>query len=193
MKRIIALFLLLGMNVGLVCGCQQKEAGTEPTTEPPQVPTIEIGDPILTTFTTMDMDKNPVDQQILSGHKLTMINVWGTFCDPCIREMPDLGELSSAYGDDFQILGIVIDATDRNLQTLPEKIAKAKEIISTTHADYLHVLPSASLNKAFLSEVSSVPTTIFVDENGNQIGQSYLGAKTKEQWQEIIEPLLKQL
>jgi len=178
MKKAISVLLLFSL---LLCGCTDQETP------------IETGDPILASFSAMDMDGNLVDQQILSGHKLTMINIWATFCSPCIQEMPDLGALNSAYGKDFQVIGIVIDATDRNLQVLPDKKAEAQQIISETGANYLNLLPSKALNAAILSGVTSVPTTVFVDEKGNQIGQVYIGSKTKEQWQAVIESLLKQL
>ena len=55
---------------------------------------------------------------------------------------------------------------------------------------YLHLLPSKSLNKAYLNTIQSVPETIFVDENGNQIGERYLGAKSKAEWQKIIDSLI---
>ena len=70
---------------------------------------------------------------------------------------------------------------------------KAKQLVANTGAKYPHLRPSKTLNEAILSNVTSVPTTIFVNENGNQIGQVYIGAKTGEQWKEIIDDLLKQL
>lgn len=176
MKKTISLLTILFLLICLL-GCEKK-------------PAADIGAPILTSFSAKDIDGNTVDQTVFSRHKLTMVNVWGTFCSPCIQEMPDLGELHTAFGDDFQVVGIVIDAADQNLQPIPAEVAEAKEIIDTTGADYLHLLPSLSLVRAFLSEVSSIPVTIFVDENGNQIGQAYIGAKSKAQWQTIITDLL---
>lgn len=166
------------MVAGILAGCQ-----AEKEQEPENA--------ILSEFAAMDLDGNAVDQSVLSGSKLTMINVWGTFCTPCIGEMPDLGVLSKADPGQLQIIGIVIDATDRNLQVLPDKKAEALEIISQTGADYLHLLPSASLNKAFLSQVQAIPFTIFVDSQGRQVGPAYTGAKSHAQWQSIIGQLLK--
>ena len=94
MKRVILLLLSLSL---LLCGCSEK---------PPEEP-VNPGEPILSAFTATDLDGNNIDQQILSGHKLTMINIWATFCEPCIKEMPDLGELHTTYGEDFQVIGIV--------------------------------------------------------------------------------------
>ena len=180
MKQALSILIAILLLLSVLCGCEKQA-------------TPEVGNPLMADFTAKDIDGNAVNQQILSGHKLTMVNVWATFCSPCIQEMPDLGALHTAFGEDFQIIGIVIDAADQNLQVIPEELDEAKEIIETTGADYLHLLPSPSLIKAFLSEVSSIPVTFFVDENGNQIGQAYIGAKTKAQWQNIIEDLLKQL
>ena len=155
--------------------------------------TAEKGESVFGAFVTTDIAGNPLGEQVFSGHKLTMVNIWATFCGPCVEEMPDLAQLQTQYGDEFQVIGIVIDAADKNGNILPDKKAEAASIIEATGADYLHLLPSASLNKAYLNEVRSVPVTIFVDENGQQIGQSYIGAKSKAQWSKILDALLGQM
>jgi hypothetical protein len=43
----------------------------------------------------------------------------------------------------------------------------------------------------FLRNIQAVPATIFVDSKGNQIGQMYLGARNQQDWQKIIDKLLK--
>lgn len=43
---------------------------------------------ILSQFAATDLDGNEIDQSILEGYDLTMVNIWATFCQPCIREMP---------------------------------------------------------------------------------------------------------
>ena len=47
---------------------------------------------LLGEFESVDLEGNTVDESILADHQLTMINVWATFCGPCINEMPDLGQ-----------------------------------------------------------------------------------------------------
>ena len=63
-------------------------------------------------FSAKDIDGKNVSEKVFADSKITMVNVWGTFCGPCIREMPDLGVLNKKYGDDFQIVGIVIDTVN---------------------------------------------------------------------------------
>lgn len=155
------------------------------------IPT-EKGENVFGSFACTDMEGNALNEEIFSGHKLTMVNIWATFCGPCLQEMPDLAELQAEY-DDLQIVGIVVDAADRNGNILSDKKTEASSIIETTGADYLHLLPSKSLNKAYLSGVQSVPETIFVDENGDRIGESYYGAKSKSEWKKIIDAMLESL
>lgn len=180
MKKRFLIFVLVSALL-LLTGCAREAVSAEK------------GECIFGTFTTTDMAKNPINQDVFLGHKLTMVNIWATFCKPCIIEMPDLSQLQAECSGEFLIIGIVADAADRNGNILPEQKAQAASIIESTGADYLHILPSASLNSAYLSKVQAVPETVFVDENGNQIGGSYLGAKSKEEWKTIVEALLKEV
>lgn len=172
--------ILFALMLCLLLGCSKQPS------------TLEVGEPVFADFSALDIDGNAVNQTIFHDHKLTMVNIWATFCSPCIREMPDLAELNDDYGKDFQVVGIVIDVTDANGNVVTYKKASALDIIDTTNADYLHLLPSPSLNKAYLSKVQAVPETIFVDQEGNQIGEIYVGSKTKAEWKKIIDSLLDQ-
>lgn len=142
-------------------------------------------------FSAVSVDGQPVNQSVFADKKLTMINIWATYCGPCIREMPDLAKLNTAYGDDFQIIGIPVDVVDFRLLVQDDKMALAKDIIETTGADYLHIIPSGSLFSIHLDEVQAVPETVFVDKNGRQVGDIYLGSRTEEEWAVIIEALLE--
>lgn len=65
---------------------------------------------VFESFTAQDLDGNQVDETIFEDAELTMINVWGTFCTPCLEEMPDLAELNREYQEKgVQIIGICSD------------------------------------------------------------------------------------
>ena len=88
---------------------------------------------LLGEFTASDLDGNEVDQSIFEGRSLTMINIWATFCTPCLNEMRDLGAIHQEYADkDFQVVGIVIDVLNRD-GTLDEvQVELANEIVGKT-------------------------------------------------------------
>lgn len=180
MKKLMICLMALALALYL-CACQKEVVSTE------------VGEPIFASFSTTDMEGNIVDERMFAERKLTMINIWGTFCSPCIAEMPDLARLNTAFGDDFGVVGIPIDVIDKNGQVIPDKKAEALSIINEAGADYLHILSCASLQKAYLAEVQSVPQTIFVDGEGRQIGQVYHGAKSYEEWETIIEAMMESL
>ncbi|WP_243117576.1 TlpA family protein disulfide reductase [Extibacter muris] len=139
------------------------------------------------TFESETLEGEAVSDDIFSKADLTMVNIWGTFCGPCIREMPDLGELSREYADKgVQVVGIVSDVGEA-------KNEKAEEIVSTTKADYTHIVASQDLMSGILGSVNVVPTTIFVDKEGKQVGDVYSGARDKAEWAGIIDKLLGEI
>lgn len=138
-----------------------------------------------------DLYGKNIDNSVFKEYKLTMINIWGTFCSPCIKEMPDLAKLNTEYkSQGFQVIGIPIDIINRNYEPSTKKIDYAKQILNITHANYLHIIPTKQMMNSFLKDVQAVPTTIFVDKNGKIIGQTYLGAKSFTEWENIIKSFL---
>lgn len=139
------------------------------------------------TFTSQTLDGEEVTDAIFAEADLTMVNIWGTFCGPCINEMPDLGEISRKYADrGFQIVGLLSDVTE------PED-ATALEIVDQTKADYRHLIASEDLINNVLQYVSAVPTTAFVDKDGNMVGEIYSGSRSKEAWELIINQYLAEV
>lgn len=145
-------------------------------------------------FETTDLAGNVVSADVFADHKLTMINVWATYCSPCLQEMPELGELSKEYKDKgVQIIGIPIDTLEQDGTWSQSQVANAASLASQTGADYLHILPSQDLIQAGLSDIYAVPTTFFVDGSGNVTGDTYMGSKSKKEWEKIIDQTLENM
>lgn len=170
MKRFIA-FLLVALLV--LCGCAtEAPAGSG-----------------FTKFNTVDLEGTRADESLFQGKKVTMINIWATYCGPCISEMPGLGVLAEKYADsEFQIVGLITDVQGTDTETAES----ARAIIKKTKAGYRNLLVSKDLIPT-LQTVSAVPTTIFVDEKGKQIGAPYVGARPMDVWEEIIAEVLEQV
>ncbi len=130
----------------------------------------------IVSFETVDLDGNPVSSaDIFSANKVTMINVWGTFCGPCVKEMPEIQKLSEKYASQGAgVIGLICDlpvGDDTNL-------ADAKDIIETTGVKYLNIRAWEGSDEMLPSV--TVPTTYFVDSEGRLIGEKISGAKLKE-------------
>lgn len=143
-------------------------------------------------FNSKDMNGNTITDSIFSKNKLTMVNIWGTFCPPCIKEMPDLAKLNEANkANGVEVIGIPIDIVDRNGNVISSTKADGDNIIKQTAANYTHVIPTREMINSTLKNIQAVPATLFVDKDGKIVGQMYLGARSQKDWQKIIDNLLK--
>lgn len=157
------------------------------TTEVPVEKRVSFGD-----FETTDIYGETFTQELFSDYELTMVNIWGTFCGPCINEMPELGEIAKEYSEKgVQIVGIVVDATDNSGKIVDSQVELAKELAEKTGAEYTHLLPSVDLIKARLARVSAIPHTLFVDKDGFLVGKAVTGSQSKQEWQKIIDKYLE--
>ncbi len=182
--KITALLLTLLMVFSLF-GCSDKNGGSNDVTADPTASTSP-----LKSFNAKDIDGKNVDSNIFKGSKLTLVNIWATFCGPCISEMPSLGELSQEYKDKgVGFIGIVGDVIGYDGSTDSELVEKAKTIVTDTKASYTHIIPDSQL-LSLLNSITGYPTTFLVDGDGNITGESIVGARSKQMWKTIIDEAL---
>ena len=168
------------------------ESTAEPESTPPEEDTSSeteetAEEKYFLTFEANTVEGESWNSDKFADSKLTMINVWGTYCNPCLSEMPDLGEIASEYdAAEFQLIGVICDVMEGDDE---KNIELAKELIEDTKAAYPHLLLNESLYMSFMGAVSAVPTTFFVRQDGSLIG--YLtGAQSKDNWKTLIDQLL---
>ncbi len=143
-------------------------------------------------FTARDLEGKTHTQELLGGAKLTVFNAWGTFCPPCLREMPDLGKLAEELKPEgVQVVGLLCDWFDRHGGESSAQIEKAKKIAAKTGATYLHLLLDEELLK-YLGSFNAIPQTFFVAKNGEIVG-AVTGAQSGDAWQKMIRDVLAKL
>lgn len=159
-------------------------------TEAPFVQAESIG-----AFDTTDLNGNAMTESILKSSKLTLLNIWGTWCKPCIEELPYLAELSREFDSaEVQILGLMQDAVDMDTHAHdPERIELGKVISERTGAAYPMLIPDASLLGGIMENLMGFPSTYFLDSDGNVIGDVVVGSRSKEEWSRLIEERLAML
>ena len=191
-RRYGEIYCIMMLLVVLLTGCVGEsgtnQAGSEKAAENGSVQDTEsLSSGIV--FTCPDVNGNSVSETIFSQSKLTMVNVWATYCNPCLSEMPGLGELAVSYDPkEFQIIGVISDVQEGADE---ETIAAAAELIEATGADYTHLLLNETIYLALLKDVTAVPTTFFIDEKGTVL-DTVVGAMEKSAWEEKINALLEE-
>jgi len=122
-------------------------------------------------FKTTDTNGNEVTEKIFADKDITMVNIWRTFCGPCINEMPELQKIYESLPDNANLIGIAADVPEG----VKDGVDNAKHIEEQTGVKYTNLTVSDSL-APFARQFYAVPSTIFVDKDGNIIGDLVLGA-----------------
>lgn len=137
-------------------------------------------------FTAENLALESVDSSIFAEKDLTVLNVWGTFCGPCINEMPELGEWQRELPENVQIIGLVADVAGKEDK---EHIELASMILEKTNAQFTNIIPNNDFAE-LLSGVVGVPTTFFINKEGKIVGKPIVGAQVPK-YKSFVEEYLK--
>ena len=132
-------------------------------------------------LTLSELDGGTVELADLKG-KPVLVNLWATWCEPCLREMPSLERLQSRFGDQLTIVAVSEDRGGDKL--VAPFIAKLGLKLVKIYLD-----PKSAVGHAFA--VRGLPTSILIDRDGNVRGRVEGGAE----WDSpkilaVIEPLI---
>lgn len=145
----------------------------------------------LNSFATIDIYGNQVENGVFSDYDYTIIDVWGTYCTPCIKAMPDMKKVYDEYKDKgINVMGIVIDVQNADRSPQMEAVKKARTIVEKQGADFTHILIPKNLLYSFMMDIQFIPTQFIVDSEGNIISDYYEGGRNYEQWCEILDEKL---
>ena len=139
-------------------------------------------------FEMTGIDKKTYTEDMFSEYDLTLVNVFTTWCSPCVNEIPELEKLYQELKDKgVGVTGVVLDTTDSEGNKDEQAIKKAELLQEKTKATYPFLIPDKNMMNGRLQGISAFPETFFVDKNGNIVGETYSGSHTLEDWKEIVE------
>lgn len=71
-------------------------------------------------FSLTGLDGKTYDLKDYRG-KTVLVNFWGTFCPPCVNEMPLLDSVYRKYGGEVVILGVNLDEPELTVQRFVDR------------------------------------------------------------------------
>ena len=101
-KKAFSLLIFIVILTFALCGCGANSGGASEENEFPD----------LLSFTAQTLDGGEYTARDFAGADLTMINIWGTYCGPCLREMPELAQLAKSLPENVRMITYCIDAAD---------------------------------------------------------------------------------
>lgn len=145
-------------------------------------------------FTMQDINGQTYTQEMFEDYDLTMVNIFTTWCTPCVAEIPDLEELHRSMKDKgVNVVGVVLDILNEKGGIEQESLEKAQLLAKRTGATYPFLIPDSSYMNGRLMGIESFPETFFVDKNGNIVGETYSGSRSLEDWMEVVQQELASL
>ncbi|MGL5255648.1 MAG: TlpA family protein disulfide reductase [Proteocatella sp.] len=123
-------------------------------------------------FNTTTLNGKEANQDVFKNYDVTMVNVWATWCGPCVEELPEIGELHKKLPKNINIITICTDGEEEG--------DLAKEILEESNCEMTTLLSSESLNKSIIENLDGLPSTFFVDSKGNIIGEPQVGTPAEK-------------
>lgn len=117
-------------------------------------------------FTAKDLDGNEISSaDLFAQNEITMVNIWATWCGPCIRELPELQKIHLRIQENgCGIVGLLDD----------EDLESARQLISENGVTYPVIVAPDNLYDVFPLE--AYPSSFFVSRDGVIIADPIVGA-----------------
>lgn len=104
----------------------------------------------------VDAQGNTLSLEQLKG-KVVFLNIWATWCGPCIAEMPSIQKLYDKFKDKEDVAFVILEAeSNKN---------KAVKFMTNKKLDLPLYFPSESIPSEIFR--GSLPTTVIFDKKGN--------------------------
>ena len=157
------------------------DADSEEASSDSAVNYIELEGSYAPDFTVIDADGNEVRFADMD-RKITVINIWASWCGPCQSEMYDFQSIYDKYGDKVNVM--MVNLTDGTRETLDS----AKTYIDEHNLTFpVYFDTEGSCAKAY--SVYNIPCTYIIDEEGRLAGE-ILGAANSGTIEEQLENML---
>lgn len=146
-------------------------------------------------FETVDIFGNTYNQDYFKDYDLTLVNIFATWCSPCVQEIPELENLRAFYaekGVKLGVMAIVMDA--KTAYGIDEgAVERAQVLYERSGAQFPFIIPDDSDLNGRLIGVEAYPETFFVDSDGNIVSDPYVGANSQEGWSKVVDAELAEL
>ena len=139
-------------------------------------------------FETKGVDGKDYTEKVFSDYDLTLVNIFTTWCSPCVNEIPELEKLYEEMKEKgVGVVGVVLDTVGDDGKQDDATVKKAGVLQEKTKASYPFLIPDSTMMNGRLNGISAFPETFFVDKEGNIVGETYSGSHSLDEWKEIVE------
>lgn len=139
-------------------------------------------------FTASDIFGQAYTQDVFQAYDLTLVNLFATWCDPCVEELPILEQLRAAFAEQGIRLGIVAVVMDAKTADGVDAyaVADAQALAEDSGAHFPFLIPDETDMNGRLTGISVFPESFFVDSEGHIVSDPIIGANDLDGWTKIV-------
>lgn len=116
-----------------------------------------------------DQHGNAVDLSDVAG-KVVVLNLWATWCPPCLHELPSIDRLAGAMsGDDFAVIALSTDRFD--VERVVKVFYEGTRLHDGYVVEHLDVLQDRTGKFALRAGALGLPVTLILDREGREIAR----------------------
>jgi thiol-disulfide isomerase/thioredoxin len=111
-------------------------------------------------------DPAKIDAVFPQASKIRMLNVWATWCIPCVLEMPDLRAIDEQFGAELAVAGVSMD--DMIPGAKPEAVASFLDRYRVAFPNVYYTGSADALGERLRFD-GEIPVTILYDARGKEL------------------------
>jgi thiol-disulfide isomerase/thioredoxin len=165
----LTLIFVIGVSIFFIT-CRSKKAEIKRVQGLPPVEQITI----------------PQLQELIKSNqgKITVVNFWASWCQPCKDEMPSLVKLQNKYEDELHVLLLAIDEV-----SLVDSIIRP--LLQKSGVDFISYIKEEGNDEEAINAMNPewsgpLPTTFIYDEEGNQV-EMLIGEQPFERFEAAVK------
>lgn len=174
----VSFIVLMVFTCLVVLGCSGGTGKPKAATAGPLAPGQAFGSVTLT-----GLDGKPAALESISGGKVTLVDIWATWCGPCNEALPHLQSLHNRFKDQgFTVIGVL---GDQNATKIGAGFVNKKGLNYPMFLD-----DDAEKIKTVVGDVTGFPLLFLVGRDGKVL-ERFEGAVPPEQLEAAVEKALK--
>jgi thiol-disulfide isomerase/thioredoxin len=113
--------------------------------------------------------------------KVLLVNLWATWCPPCIKEMPEIQRLSDEIKENFQAVSI----TNFDEENSEEQV---KKFLADKKFTYQQGIAEKNVMSALVKQakIEAIPVNFVITKDG-KISKTLIGGKKYEEFKSAVE------
>jgi thiol-disulfide isomerase/thioredoxin len=185
LKRILPVALVIAA-VAAWAACSSQKAETEKKAETATADdgkedsSVTQSHPSVISWKAVDVEGKEHSSKEWIGKQPVVINFWGTWCPPCRREIPDLVRVYQEYKNKgVEIISFAFRDTPQQVKTFA----------SQHNMNWVLLMQPDQQMLVDYQFSGGVPTTIFLDAKGNEVGR-FVGPRDYQTLKQAFESIL---